>query len=428
MPGLAVTTRSRARRQTQTQTQDVGKRPLSVPAEWSQILTMPLSQLPEVAHIPVLDTEALVNRSVETRQQEVVLQGKRKAHLVGRILRPVNSFILYRNAYADRALAACKLSRRDQRPVSYIAGASWRMETPEIKAKFAEWAEMERVGHLRAFPEYKFTPSKPQPPKSPIPSDDESDGEDIEDTIFVGGFRPIKPRPRVKHQHPQRSGSYQPNQAGPVSMTADIAPDFLPPMFNNNTTLDPTFGFNPAANFAAPHQMDEETNARHLRALGVVQYLEGKFARFSQNVARLTEQCASLETDIVLARTILQDVDISNSESSMDLLPPLYPSPREASFFPGHAEALPPYNPQPFSRPPPPPPLPAMFSAPEAMAGGQVGYLVEDVEDIGPLLMNWEMMDNANNEALLYVEEADMGDGDMMMDLAEMDLMLDGYE
>ncbi|GFG21417.1 hypothetical protein IFM5058_11036.1, partial [Aspergillus udagawae] len=57
----------------------------------------PLSELTQtMTHIPVRDMHTWVQRSIEERHQEVL---KRR----GRIPRPMNSFMLYRSAYADRA-------------------------------------------------------------------------------------------------------------------------------------------------------------------------------------------------------------------------------------------------------------------------------------------------------------------------------------
>ncbi|GLA44600.1 hypothetical protein AnigIFM63309_004221, partial [Aspergillus niger] len=60
-------------------------------------LPCPLSELANgTPHIPVRDMCAWVDRPVETRHQEAL-----QRH--GKIPRPMNSFMLYRLAYSDRA-------------------------------------------------------------------------------------------------------------------------------------------------------------------------------------------------------------------------------------------------------------------------------------------------------------------------------------
>jgi len=99
-------------------------------------------------NIPIKDTEAWVNRSLEVRRQEA-----EKDHFVKR---PSNSFILYRSAYADRARNFQKSA--NHQIVSSLAGESWAMEPPEIRKQYDDWAKLERENHAKAFPEYKFQP------------------------------------------------------------------------------------------------------------------------------------------------------------------------------------------------------------------------------------------------------------------------------
>ncbi|KAH1971171.1 hypothetical protein KXV92_007481, partial [Aspergillus fumigatus] len=85
----------------------------------------PLSELTRtITHIPIRDMHYWVQRPDEERHQEVL--EKR-----GRIPRPLNSFMLYRSAYADRAKLWA--AHDNHRTVSVITGLSWNIETPQIR-------------------------------------------------------------------------------------------------------------------------------------------------------------------------------------------------------------------------------------------------------------------------------------------------------
>ena len=140
-------------------------------------LTAPLSELTkDYENIPVRDMDAWVNRSVQTRLGEVV---KKK----GKISRPMNSFMLYRSAYAERTKAWC--SENNHQVVSSISGESWPMEPSEVRDRYNNLAKLERINHQAAHPEYKFSPSKPGAAgrkRKGASFDDESDpGIDISD-------------------------------------------------------------------------------------------------------------------------------------------------------------------------------------------------------------------------------------------------------
>lgn len=112
----------------------------------------PLSVLTqEYDDVPVKDMNAWVNRPVEVRQAEVE---KRK----GKITRPMNSFMLYRSAYADRTKIWCL--QNNHQVVSSVSGESWPMEPKEIRDLYTEYARIERDNHQKAHPGYKFSPSK----------------------------------------------------------------------------------------------------------------------------------------------------------------------------------------------------------------------------------------------------------------------------
>ena len=80
----------------------------------------------------------------------------------------MNSFILYRSAYAERILALVEQKEEEgkdvaevrggHRGVSKIAGESWRMETKEVRELFELWMVLEKRAHEGAWPEYRFLP------------------------------------------------------------------------------------------------------------------------------------------------------------------------------------------------------------------------------------------------------------------------------
>jgi len=145
------------------------------------ILQAPLSVLTKDSETPLRDMEAWVNRSVEDRRAEVTKANK--------IARPMNRFMLYRSAYAERTKKWC--DQNNHQIVSKVTGQSWKkLEPKEIKDYYDRLATIERENHQRAFPEYKFAPAKAAPkrnakfpkrildyPKSVYSSEGEPDGE-----------------------------------------------------------------------------------------------------------------------------------------------------------------------------------------------------------------------------------------------------------
>jgi hypothetical protein len=110
-----------------------------------------------------------VNRSVEERMAEV----ERKK---GYISRPMNSFMLYRSAYAERVKLFCK--ENNHQLVSKVTGASWPLEPKEVRETYERYAIIERDNHQAAHPQYKFTPNKPtKRPRQRDDSDSDSDWE-----------------------------------------------------------------------------------------------------------------------------------------------------------------------------------------------------------------------------------------------------------
>jgi hypothetical protein len=184
-------------------------------------LEKPLSELTkDYKHVAVLDIEAYVNRSAEERRREVE-EGK----IPGKVKRPMNSFMLYRKAYQNRAKEWCL--QNNHQVVSQVCGDSWPQEPDEIKDQFGEWARIERLNHQNAHPGYKFSPTKPGTAKPKRKqSEDLSEESDLDDFEWQAGptRRPKKQRqsPRVDqpvaypttrsaYQYSSRENSIEPN-------------------------------------------------------------------------------------------------------------------------------------------------------------------------------------------------------------------------
>lgn len=104
-----------------------------------------------LTHIPIRDMESWVHRPIEDRMREVERRN-------GRVARPMNSFMLYRSAYAERAKELN--SQNNHQVVSETAGDSWKLESRQIREKYEILASIEKKNHLKAHPGYKFSPSK----------------------------------------------------------------------------------------------------------------------------------------------------------------------------------------------------------------------------------------------------------------------------
>lgn len=118
--------------------------------------------------MPVRDMEQWANRSAEIRHQEAAKKN-------GYISRPMNSFMLYRSAYAERVKKFCK--ENNHQVVSQVTGASWPLEPDEIRKKYERLALLERDNHQAAHPHYKFAPNKAGKKRTRDYDDSESDGE-----------------------------------------------------------------------------------------------------------------------------------------------------------------------------------------------------------------------------------------------------------
>ncbi|CBX92651.1 similar to HMG box protein [Plenodomus lingam JN3] len=186
-------------------------------------LTAPLSILTkELQHIPVKNMEEWVNRPPEVRHLEAQKRN-------GYITRPMNSFMLYRSAYAERAKSWCL--QNNHQVVSSVAGESWPLEPTEIRELYNEYAKIERINHQNAHPTYKFSPSKAvvsvRKRRSEWSDDEPSDLEDAEWAPGSGSSRSRQAK-RI-----ERSMSYPHNNVGMIEY---MEPRFGPNRHGVNTS------------------------------------------------------------------------------------------------------------------------------------------------------------------------------------------------
>ncbi|KAI1640759.1 hypothetical protein F4809DRAFT_661726 [Biscogniauxia mediterranea] len=128
------------------------RRKMNAAAQEPVKLEGPLSTLVPDSSAIDAEVEAYVSRSAEVRLQEV------SGYKDGRIRRPLNAFMLYRKSYQGPAKLWSDESNHQN--ISKTCGASWRMETPQVRDRFAAFAAMELDNHRLAFPDYKYTPRK----------------------------------------------------------------------------------------------------------------------------------------------------------------------------------------------------------------------------------------------------------------------------
>ncbi|KAJ6276437.1 hypothetical protein J3E71DRAFT_348311 [Bipolaris maydis] len=144
-------------------------------------LTAPLSILTKELHnIPIKNMEEWVNRPADVRRREAEKRN-------GYIARPMNSFMLYRSAFAERAKSWCL--QNNHQVVSSVAGESWPLEPPEIRDLYSEYAKLERINHQNAHPTYKFSPSKTATPARKRRNEwsDDEESSDLDDTEWAPG-------------------------------------------------------------------------------------------------------------------------------------------------------------------------------------------------------------------------------------------------
>ncbi|KAF8440133.1 hypothetical protein BGX38DRAFT_1144617 [Terfezia claveryi] len=138
-------------------------------------LHQPLSELTQnYHHLPVRDMDSWVNRTESVRHEEVTKRS-------GYITRPMNSFMLYRSAYAERTKLWCL--QNNHQVVSAVSGESWPLEPEYIRCKYNDLARIERMNHQAAHPGYKFSPSKSQSTRKRkgAKEADQSEASDLED-------------------------------------------------------------------------------------------------------------------------------------------------------------------------------------------------------------------------------------------------------
>ncbi|KAK3317430.1 hypothetical protein B0T19DRAFT_446396 [Cercophora scortea] len=147
----------------------------------------PISQLAEQLNVPAVDVEAYVNRDSATRQHEVHAPWRgpgRPNKAPGKIMRPLNSYMLYRMTYEpcirDYLKLACKFDNRDinkQTLVSRFSGKSWKRESASVRQRFDELAMIDKANHRLAFPDYKYAPKQYARKESEEHGDDEASVE-----------------------------------------------------------------------------------------------------------------------------------------------------------------------------------------------------------------------------------------------------------
>ncbi|OAX83581.1 hypothetical protein ACJ72_02059 [Emergomyces africanus] len=167
----------------------------------------PLSELTKGSRIPVRDMELHVTRSSEQRLKEV---DKKK----GKIPRPMNSFMLYRSAYAEATKEWC--SQNNHQVVSRVAGISWQQEPQEVRDYYERLANVERDNHDKAHPNYKFVPIKSSntPKKKKVLPLKEEDNSDINEPDFT---MPSYPNPvRQMSGTSLQDGSFQTRAITPM--------------------------------------------------------------------------------------------------------------------------------------------------------------------------------------------------------------------
>lgn len=175
-------------------------------------LTGPLSELTKhLTDVPIKDMETWVHRSRAERQREA--EKKKK------VARPMNSFMLYRSAYADRAKIL--FGEKNHQVVSVATGKSWSMEPKHIRDKYDELSRIERENHAATHPDYKFKPQKTDllrargeltPPASTVsgPIGDIGSPSDLDDSDFMGSSFALHHRSRsfgVDYGHSTRAST-----------------------------------------------------------------------------------------------------------------------------------------------------------------------------------------------------------------------------
>ncbi|KAH8675334.1 hypothetical protein BX600DRAFT_534813 [Xylariales sp. PMI_506] len=185
-----------------------------------------------------MEIKRFIGRSAEKRLAE------RAQSKDGRIKRPMNAFMLYRKAFQNRIKSW--IGSENHQYVSKIAGFGWQLEPEDTKAKYNKWANLEAEGHQKAFPDYRFNPTRVPGKKSGDVKPSCSDDEGYHDDNGNRQRSQYHQRPRRQpnqyyqgqHQHPnQTTGSgcfYRTERPG----TADYTSCDKPGYYNWATNYD----------------------------------------------------------------------------------------------------------------------------------------------------------------------------------------------
>ncbi|PGH12106.1 hypothetical protein AJ79_04505 [Helicocarpus griseus UAMH5409] len=191
------------------------------------LINGPLSVLTKGMRIPVRDMEAHVMRSTEVRLKEV--EQKK-----GKIARPMNSFMLYRSAYAERTKEWC--AQNNHQVVSKAAGDSWPLEPKEVRDHYERLANIERDNHDKAHPNYKFAPNKssntPKKKRGSPPKEDRIVDNNDRDFSMPPHARPMRQMSGGPYQHTdfqsrtstplQQNSPYDSRQCTPFEQNGDM--------------------------------------------------------------------------------------------------------------------------------------------------------------------------------------------------------------
>lgn len=114
-----------------------------------------------------------VNERAKWSEEKRRVQSTKKNGGLGR---PMNNFMLYRAAWADRCKHYFKITNHQK--VSKILGHSWRLESAALKEEWSNLAKGESENHKTHLPEYKYQPSKPATKRDQDDSDMDDYGID----------------------------------------------------------------------------------------------------------------------------------------------------------------------------------------------------------------------------------------------------------
>jgi HMG (high mobility group) box len=109
----------------------------------------PLDDDPDILFI--ISDPSDMARTIKNRQR---LEQPHHTGSEDHVPRPPNSFIIYRN---DNAHHYSNLSAT---LLSVALAKRWRDEPPSIRSRYNKLAELERISHIKKYPDYKFRPRK----------------------------------------------------------------------------------------------------------------------------------------------------------------------------------------------------------------------------------------------------------------------------